>query len=274
MVSERMIKLIGEHLRIARESQGRSLDNIAIATKINIQFLEQIESGSIPNLPITYLNAFVRDYAIELGLNLDELIERITESERGEQNVSEGQKEESSVKDDQIPATPIDDHLTKKFLFMESHQIRLLILVVVAVLLGLFVMLAIIGNGKKSEPPAEISFADVIKEKDTTGLPPMKDKTSATPVDSLVLEGFVKDTVWIKVIIDGKDIREAIFPPGSRKKWIAADSLQVSVGNAMNIEFMLNGKTLGTLGTQKRPLKNVSITKATLGGLDKEGRIK
>lgn len=268
MVSERIIKIIGEHLRITRESQGRSLDNIAIATKINIQFLEQIESGSIPNLPITYLNAFVRDYAIELGVNLDELIERITESEK-EENISENQTSESPEKTEQITPATDESRLKKKFLFMESHQIRLLIIVVIAVLLGLFIMLALIGNGKKSEPPKEISLVDAIKEKETGGIDTLKGKTTLTMADSLFLEGYAKDTVWIKVIVDGKNVSEGIFPPASKKKWIAADSLQVSIGNAMNMDFTLNGKKLGTLGTERRPLKNVLITKQTLSRLDK-----
>ena len=269
MVSEKIIKIIGEHLRITRESQGRSLDNIAIATKINIQFLEQIESGSIPNLPLTYINAFVRDYAIELGVNLDELIERITESEK-EENISENHVAEYSEKTNQMIPSVDQDRLKKKFLFIESHQIRLLIIVVIAVLSGLFIMLALIGNGKKSEPPVEISLLDAIKEKEATGLDTLKSKMTLTQADSLFFEGYAKDTVWIKVIIDGKNVSEGIFPPALRKKWVAADSLQVSIGNAMNMEFTLNGKKLGTLGSERRPLKNVLITKQTLGKLDKE----
>jgi cytoskeleton protein RodZ len=266
MISERTIKIIGEHLRAGREAQGRSLDDIAIATRINLQFLEQLENGSGPKLPITYIDAFVKDYAREIGLNLDELLEKIGES----------------VKDPNPPPVSAESGYTKtevpeveykapqtQFPFALPHHIRLLIIVIAVVAIGLITTLFIIGDGEPSETPPEISFTDAVNEQEIKLRQTAAVTDTTAKIDTLVFEGTVRETVWVRVIMDGKDSSEAIFPPSAVRKWYAAESLLVSVGNAQAITFKLNGREVGTLSETRRPLRNVKISRATLSQLDK-----
>ncbi len=266
MVSERIIKILGEYLRAGREAQGRSLDDIATATRINLQFLEQLENGTGPKLPITYIDAFVKDYAREIGLNLEELLERIGESEKdsGSPPVSA----EPGYTRGEIP--PVESKAPQaQFPFSLPHHIRLLIIVIAVVAVGLITMLFIVGDGEPSEVPPEISFTDAVKEQETKLQQTAAVVDSTSHIDSLMLVGTARETVWVRVIIDGKDTNEAIFPPSVVRKWYAAESLQVSVGNAPAMTFTLNGRNVGTLSRVRRPLKNVVISKATLDRLEK-----
>jgi cytoskeletal protein RodZ len=268
MISDRNIKAIGEQLRAGREAQGRSLDDIAVATRINLQFLEELENGTGPKLPITYIDAFVKDYAREIGLNIHDILEKAGESE----NVPAALQlpAQSGYKRAELPEVEFKTPQTQ-FPFSLPHHVRLLIIVIAVVAIGLITTLLIVGNGNETEPPAEISFSEAVKEQESKlrQSPALSDSTAK--IDTLVFEGTARETVWVKVIIDGKDTSEAIYPPTAVKKWIAADSLKISVGNALGITFRLNGRELGTLSQSRRSIRNVVISRATLKELDEKG---
>ncbi len=60
----------GESLRQARQAQGRSLQDVAQATKISGDYLRALEEGNYAALPERpFARSFVRRYAAELGLD-------------------------------------------------------------------------------------------------------------------------------------------------------------------------------------------------------------
>src|SRR5213596_1199880 len=76
MPPERTPTGIGERLRDARERRGISLRQIANATKISVGVLEALERNDISKLPGgIFSRAFVRSYAIEVGLDPEATIE-------------------------------------------------------------------------------------------------------------------------------------------------------------------------------------------------------
>src|SRR3954470_22622913 len=65
----------GRKLREARERRGVSLRQIATSTKISISALEALERNDISRLPGgIFSRAFVRSYALEVGLDPEETI--------------------------------------------------------------------------------------------------------------------------------------------------------------------------------------------------------
>src|SRR5215510_7948586 len=66
----------GQKLRDARERRGLSLRQIASATKISLLTLEALERNDIARLPGgIFSRAFVRSYALEVGLDPEETIQ-------------------------------------------------------------------------------------------------------------------------------------------------------------------------------------------------------
>src|SRR5438094_7414554 len=66
----------GGKLRAARERRGVTLRQIASATKISVSALEALERNDLSRLPGgIFSRAFVRAYAIEVGLSPDETIQ-------------------------------------------------------------------------------------------------------------------------------------------------------------------------------------------------------
>src|SRR5215467_4854106 len=73
---ERITVDFGGKLREARERKGVSLRQIAAATKISVAVLEALERNDISRLPGgIFGRAFVRSYAVEVGLDPEETIQ-------------------------------------------------------------------------------------------------------------------------------------------------------------------------------------------------------
>ena len=76
MAAERIPGGFGSKLREARERRGVSLRQIASATKISMGALEALERNQLSRLPGgIFSRAFVRSYAIEVGLDPDATIQ-------------------------------------------------------------------------------------------------------------------------------------------------------------------------------------------------------
>jgi cytoskeletal protein RodZ len=78
---------LGSRLKRAREEHGVSLRDIATKTKISISALEALERNDYSRLPGgIFGRAFVRSYAIEIGLDPDtivvDFVAELDESER------------------------------------------------------------------------------------------------------------------------------------------------------------------------------------------------
>src|ERR1700674_1723406 len=76
MATDRVTGDFGRKLRDARERRGVTLRQIANATKISVSVLEALERNDISRLPGgIFGRAFVRSYAIEVGIDPDDIIQ-------------------------------------------------------------------------------------------------------------------------------------------------------------------------------------------------------
>ena len=88
----------GAQLREARERKGISLRQIAAATKISIAALEALERNDISRLPGgIFSRAFVRSYAIEVGLDPDETVRKFLAHFSGETDPVSGSQASAIV---------------------------------------------------------------------------------------------------------------------------------------------------------------------------------
>ena len=68
---------VGETLQLARERKGVDLYRAERDTKIRLRYLAALEDSAYDDLPApVYTKGFLRNYAIYLGLDPDDLLER------------------------------------------------------------------------------------------------------------------------------------------------------------------------------------------------------
>jgi len=253
------IASIGEQLRTARQSQGHTFEDIAAATRINQKTLDEIERGILPKLPLTYIRAFIKAYAEQVGLNPDELLQhealRLPTSNVSQPATSLGK----TVAEVRININPVIPESTK------PRQRNVLVVLSILLIGGLIVTLYLANREKSSQPVQEISFNEMIAKEEKRDTTVGSDTSRAhAHSDSLVLEGFAKESTWVQIVVDGKLTNEYTLPPNYRMQWKAKENFLLSIGNAGGISFSLNNRKLGSFGTERKPKKNISLSWNTL----------
>lgn len=247
-------------LKKAREQKGMSLSDIADATLINVRFLEEIEHGNFSFLPQTYVRAFLREYALIVGLSPDDVL-RTYESRNAPVPAS---REPDAPTPGPPPSPPADRK--------EKEPINPTLALVALVVIGVLAVVVALWNIMDTETPAairEIPF-DSVRQEQARGLATDSGKAVAAKQpapalhDTLVLTAVASDSVWIQVVIDNTAPRNIFLKQDGRRTWKAAKRFALTLGNAGAVEFTLNKKQLGKLGKAGSVLKDIELTHSTL----------
>jgi cytoskeletal protein RodZ len=273
---------LGTSFRKSRESLNLSIDKIAAETRINPRFLEAIENERFDLLPGGIFNrGFIRSYAVRLGLDPEEAIQgyeklfRAVEAEPVQQET-----ERVRGKTTKIPVYYV-------------ALAGLLILVVVFYFLSrhneppLTAAKPAVSDSPAVAPPApapaeipapETIPAAVLASVPTPEPPPAKPATaqasspSITPSNTLsnspsnaavVIELEVREESWFKLSSDGTDVVSSeVLAPGTTRRYTAANSMNVSIGNAAGVALRVNGQPVSSLGRTGQ-VRNITITPKT-----------
>lgn len=274
---------LGQALKSAREAKGLTLEEVAKMTKISERYLSQIEQDLYEELPsLTYVKGFVKLYAQTVGFDVAsavEMFQKLTVKETKQVLVLEGEKLN----------TPDYAQIVLKILktgwdFLIKHVKRVQPKVWMG-MGGAVLFIMILMQIFKAGPPKEVSLSNepvvqTERPSNTALIQPGKVQNTIAPIheqplvaatqapvlvsnqpgDGLVLEGDVKDTVWLRVHCDQQLVFEGILKKGAHETWQAKQSFKLRVGNADVIKFTLNGKELGRIGTPGK-IKDIRVTK-------------
>ncbi len=262
------LEQFGEELKQARTAKALSLLDISAETRISIKFLESMERGEFHLLPQTYVRAFLREYALLVGIDPLEIMERY----KSAQQESSSRKQENSTTERSSTKEPATEEkeTTKQFsLSPLQRNIAFGIMIAAAV-----VLVAVLATMNKTPGPGnaveEVPFDRVIRENEAASIPPPAPAPDSTPLaasvrsDSLRLEMTTRDSVWINILIDGKIGQTYLFGAKKKRTWAAKERFVITMGNAGGATFLLNGKDIGTLGKRGAVVRNAVITEANL----------
>lgn len=240
----------GLHLKQARENRGMSLRQIAGATKISTVALEALERGDFSRLPGgIFSRAFVRAYAVEVGLDPDETVLKYAELSEAIANASMRAPAPLEISDDDRA-------------FLErQRQAGVWLRVIVGVIL-----VAIVGTIAwwitSRDKKAVVNTTTQEPVSATTSAPPPAAAPVAAPVASapvqtraLVIKLHADETSWVMITADGKSVLSRNLTAGETQMIEADRDVAVQFGNAGAITWTLNGragKPLGALGEVKR----------------------
>jgi cytoskeletal protein RodZ len=157
--------MLGDMLRDARESRGVSLPEAERATKIRLKYLAALEDENISSLPSpVYARGFLRNYAVYLGLDADEVLELFEESRqptrerikaaRGGPAAKPATRER---KNERISIQPLSPEPIDTRVRYGSSYIAISLLALPLIIAFYFVYSAYAGGGSRSAPIPEIS---------------------------------------------------------------------------------------------------------------------
>ena len=276
MAPERTSSGFGGRLRDARERRGVSLRQIANSTKISVGVLEALERNDISKLPGgIFGRAFVRSYAIEVGLDPEATIQDFITN---------------FPKDSVIAGHPTSDRIEDRVALEGDRQTAgtflWMIAISVPIVAGLLYF-ATVGRQTPSES-AQTPAASAPAEKPAVQEPPpasvpVPEPAAAPPVDiaarpsasasgvaaassgvptpaaadvrpaaasgdQLTVVLTVKRPCWVSATVDGQRSIQRLLQPGEQQTVTVRREMVLTAGDAAAIAVQFNGADARVLG--------------------------
>jgi cytoskeleton protein RodZ len=224
---------VGARLRAAREARQISLNEIAAITKISSAVLEALEQNNLANLPGgIFSRSFVRSYAMEVGLDPEQMVRDFVAQSPVEDLVEENKRDEQS----QV------HNLFESKQRMSGMALKLaLVVVMVAVLLLVLVIRGALSSEDAPEEPAAVEMTRATAPL----VPPAGGERTQGPLEFSLHSS---DDCWVSLTIDGALVLRRIMRKGERESFDADDEILLNVGDAGAFEFSINKKVGRSLG--------------------------
>jgi cytoskeletal protein RodZ len=273
MSADRLAGSFGGKLRDARERRGVSLRQIANATKISVAALEALERNDISRLPGgIFSRAFVRSYAIEVGLDPEATIQEFI-AQFPNDSVTAGHP--ASDRGEDHEAVESDRQTAGVYLW----------LVVVSVPLAAALLYFTASGREAARKPPQASATPATPAADPAPTTPAADPSPSTPAakspapepapadpppsapaaappvaavppaasaaapaDRLTIALSVKRPVWVSATVDGQKAIERLLQPGEQQTVNVRREMVLTAGDASAIAMTLNGAEARPLG--------------------------
>jgi cytoskeletal protein RodZ len=227
----------GSVLKVAREKRGVTLRHISNVTKISVAALEALERNDISRLPGgIFSRSFVRSYALEVGLDPDDTIERFIAQfpeaapAPGHAQAEQQEEEEEHDSNQQTAATFVR-----------------LIVISVPVVAGLLYLGTMTRRSAPASPPAVPSAAAAPSQAapgGTTGL-----GGTAADSDHVTVAVVATASCWVSAIVDGERVVSRQFQTGERIAFEVGRSVVLTAGDAAALSVTINGEEARPLGS-------------------------
>jgi cytoskeleton protein RodZ len=247
MSTERATVDFGSRLREARERRGVTLRQIANSTKISVAALEALERNDVSRLPGgIFSRAFVRSYALEVGLDPEATIKEFIARFPGHESVAMGHPSTNPVEDRQ--ALESEQQTASTFLRLALISVPLVVLVLYLGTLRRTPVDSVKATPMQSgqapldvPPPSEVR-APVVGPIRTPVSPP------APVPDSLKVTLIAIRPCWISATVDGDNVVERLLATGEQELFEAHRELVLSLGDASAVTLTVNGQPARGLG--------------------------
>lgn len=257
-VVEKEVELTaGEMLRNARTTGRRKREISTIAKQLCIreEFLQALEDGNYTEIPETvYILGFARNYAMELGLNPDDIVTKIKQeigvipgacSASGDAADEEGPTcARPSIKVE----NPWKDLWIKCYQFVYQHWIWFAS-IFGAIVLALVIVFAIGGGDseKVSQSGEEVVAVAQVKEPEYNTAVRERFGTENRKEANVILQASQES--WIKVEDGrGNTVFSRVLVPGDVYYVPVGDKYKATFGNAGGVDVWVNGKLIPAVG--------------------------
>jgi len=228
----------GGRLRQARERRGISLRQIAASTKISPAALEALERNDISKLPGgIFSRAFVKSYAVEVGLDPDETVRQFVERFH----------QETVAPSTEAIAAAIPEH-ERTFEAQKRKAARALGIVAIAVPVLAVAAYVVLRFRSHPSPPPQPA-------------PPPSTQAVAPPVETppaearaINLDLHPTADCWISLTVDGRKVFARVMKAGEHESHAIEREAVVEIGDAGAFAFSVDGrdgKRIGETGQVK-----------------------
>ncbi len=257
----------GEMLRNARTTGRRKREIPTIAKQLCIreEFLEALENGNYNAIPETvYILGFARNYAMELGLDPDEVIAKI----KKEMGLVTDCAADDDVTACAMPSIKDEEHWAK-ILFVKCYQFiyqnwKWFAGALLAIVLTIVLIVVLTPNA--ADVPVADDNAVVVEEVKTEKYNlPVRERfgTDNREKAKVVLQAAQES--WVKVEDGrGNTVFSRVLVPGDVYYVPAGDKYKATFGNAGGIDIWVDGKLAPDAGANHTRKSGISLSPKNL----------
>ncbi|MCW8850854.1 MAG: DUF4115 domain-containing protein [Melioribacteraceae bacterium] len=176
-MSNQLLKKIADELSEARQKKKISIDQIFTKTRIDKKYLRAIEEGNFSIMPDVYIRAFIKEFATNVGLNPNEIIEKYSLAQKGinfEETSTKSEKIESEKTTDEnnqvttnkkfVEPSVIEDQNEKRSSVNKINKSYYYILVAILMILFIFVIYKLFLTEDNKQIVTEKPFEEIVQE--------------------------------------------------------------------------------------------------------------
>ncbi len=266
----------GGWIRGRREERGLSLEEVSSRIRIDVRYLEALETGNIALLPEPYMRAFLKTYASFLGLDGAEASRRFEAFIQGqreqEEQVRSALKEKDSRRGGPAAAHEPAPHTIREAQRSTSSAwlwaLGVIVLFAAAGYLGWILTvgspLTSPGQEQTAQPPEQtppVSEQEQPQEEQEQPQETEVLRPPATPIPEpapaggeAVFEAVAVDSTWIQAAWGGTVYVSRVVPPGGRVRVPVADTLEVVSGRSGGMRYYFGGEEIAPVWPEGRVL--------------------
>jgi len=262
---------LGELLKEARQSKEVSLEEVEEELRIRKKYLQALEEEDFSIMPPeVYVKGFLRNYAIYLGLDPEEVRDLYYKGkpvEKGRKPDFLGRSGPMAREAAGPHAFPMDMSLTQSRLLAFPFLVTALA-ILAFFLLGLWAFRQYFPLPAETKPETK---ATVTTREPRPTFTPTSVVTPTTPAPigtptpkvytGVDVELVMLERAWLQVHVDGEKVFEGVFDEGTKINWSGKERVAVRCNNAGGVEVILNGQNLGPLGKRGQVVDREWTTK-------------
>lgn len=252
---------LGELLRITREEQGLTLEEVSEAIRIRRHLLEALEEDNFEAFPSPVITrGLIRNYAKYLKLDP---IEALTLYDGNGIVPVKGQRlTPNGIEFMNLTMAP------RPFITWDVVIMVLLVLVVVS---GAgYVAYTTVIQPPPTPTPTKTPVVTALDEDAALLLPtvtptPTSTSTPIPPTDTptpivyggVTVELLITQPSWVQILADDVKVFEGILQPGENRNWTGLRRVAIRAGNAGGVEVVVNGTNYGLMGAEGQVVDQV-----------------
>ncbi len=246
---------LGEVLKVAREEQGLTLEDVEAAIHIRLHVLEALEKNNFKEFPSPVITrGLIRNYA--RYLNLDP-IEALTLYDGNGVVPVKGQR----LTPDGIEFMNLS--MAPRPLINWDFIIATILFLLVIGGAGYLTYGAVIQPARTTPTPTKTPQAKGLGQDaalplptvtplptDTPTPPPPTDTPTPIVYGGVTVELAIQQPSWIQILVDDVEVFEGVLQPGERRDWTGQRRVAIRAGNAGGVEVIVNGISRGLMGAE------------------------
>jgi len=237
---------LGEFLKRHREASGKNLEEIARVTRISKRYLLALEENDADNMPEeAFARGFLRNYAVEVGLDPEECMDRFDRFRRS-QLPTQIKDLRRMKKQDFVLGENTGSSI--EWNLLRSPKLIFGGVTALVVALGLVVYFLSFRTAMDGEDTAQSIEIDedgaVTAEPQGGAVVEPSQKGLVTPVPPSVLQIEVKETLRLVVRIDEGAAQEIVIEPSEAKNFDVYRQIEIKNLKKNTVSLKYNGKPI------------------------------